>query len=131
MKLDIKPIIEKATEEMAWILKGREIEELYVVRRANGEDHTIMWTLKDLEEFLPNRKVSEVMLDWEESNTREIERCRLAISTKKHPTFTSESKEGVITPRKLDKYDIAGFRKSLERALVRAGKLTLVKIIKS
>ena len=90
MKIDLIPTIEQADERDRICIDMREIEALYVVRLANGEDFTTKFDKKELDEFQRSKTVTEMMNEWEENIIRRIAIIDEALKTNLHPTFTFE-----------------------------------------
>jgi hypothetical protein len=143
MKIDIEPIIEKADKFDRTCIDMREIEALYVVRLTNGKNYTVKWDKKEMDSFLPNRTVSEMLKSWEETILRRHSEAIEAVESGLHPTRTFERPIMVKTPSGfeypskvtervrsvLDTYEKNHFRfvaKQLEKEF---GKLSFIKIV--
>jgi len=133
MKIDVQPTIEKAKGLNKLRIDFNELDALYVVRLANGEDYTVVWDRKGLEEFQPNANVSDMMKAWEESILKAIKINKKAAETRNHPTwkthFTDENGNRCQKPYKLDDYSVNNFKKYVERDLKKVGKMELVKLV--
>jgi len=88
MKIDIIPKIELASGLNQYLIDEMGQPPKYVIRTADGKDHSVHWDKKALDEFLPSRKVSEVMRDWEQGLRERKAMCEKVIKTKEHPTWT-------------------------------------------
>lgn len=143
MTIDVQPVIEKANDLDAQVLKMREIEALYVVRLASGKDYSTHFDKKSLAEFQPNKTVSEMLESWEETFKRRHAEAVDTIKTGVHPFRTFErdimakykgggeykTGETETVPSKIDTYERRHFKyviKDMEKCF---GKLTFVKIV--
>ena len=90
MKIDITPTIEVADKTDRICIEMREIEALYVVRLANGKDYTTKFSKKELDEFQPNKTVSEMIAQWEKGIHRRYQIAKNAIESGLHPYRTFE-----------------------------------------
>jgi hypothetical protein len=143
MKIDITPIIEEADKWHRVVLDTRELEALYVVRLANGEDYSVEFDKKGLELFQPNKTVSEMIKSWEESFIRRHGVIVEALRTNLHPTFTIERKEMISTPsgfeyptgrvftepKPLDNYDKERLNWEKNKLEKQFGNMVFVKIV--
>lgn len=141
MKIDIEPIIEIATGLDKLRLQTQGLDALYFVRLANGAEFTVKWDRDGLENFLPNKTVSEMMKLWEEGIIRDIEKNKKAVETGEHPTWTQPVYEDVeyfgrfkkkqigTKPYKLNDYSIENFKMFVERDIKKLGKMEFVKLV--
>ena len=133
MKIDIEPTIEKAKGLNKLRIEFNELDALYVVRLANGEDYTVAWDKKGLEEFQPNANVSDMMKAWEEGILRTIKINKKAAETRNHPTwktyFTDENGKQHEKAYPLSDVSVNNFKKFVERDLKKVGKMELVKLV--
>jgi hypothetical protein len=133
MKLDIEPTIEKATGLNKIKMQMMEIDALYVVRLANGDEYTVTWDRKGLEEFQPKANISDVMKSWEESILRTIKTNKKAAETRKHPTWKThfEDENGKLHEKAYPLSDVSvdNFKMFVERDLKKVGKMELVKFV--
>jgi hypothetical protein len=90
MKIDLTPKLEQANDTDAICIKMRDIEALYVIRLANGKDYTTKFSKKELDEFQPNKTVSEMISIWEKGIKRRYDIAKNAIETGLHPHRTFE-----------------------------------------
>lgn len=144
MEIDIKPTFEKAKGFDATCIESREIDALYVFRTFEGVDYTVKFDKKGLDEFQPNRTVSEVMKTWETNIDLRIKEIKKAIRTKKHPYLKKmvESETeftyqyGTKRPKLIesDEYqdlhdsDIKSYKDSLDNLALQSGKISFIKI---
>jgi hypothetical protein len=98
MKIDVTPVIEQADETDAICIQMREIEALYVVRLANGKNHTTKFSKKELDEFQPSKTVSQMMDEWEKGIVKRHTIAKKAIESGLHPTNTFERPIMMVTP---------------------------------
>jgi hypothetical protein len=145
MKIDITPTIEEGTEFDKIVMKGRDLEALYVFRTFENKEYTVKFDKNSIAEFQPNTTVSAMMTSWEENIDRRIKVIEKALRTKRHPY----QKEMVVVPnefeyrygskvpkmeegkkkRKLEQREIDGFKTSLEILATEVGKLSFIKIV--
>ena len=143
MKIDITPIIETANETDKLILKWREIPAFYVVKLANGEVFSTKFSPKELDEFCPNKTVSEMLQGWENRFIELHKQYTDAVSTGIHPLWTHTAKVMEKThpflPEKwtgkyeevdlqMTKSQIKYFSEEAERLKLQFGKMQFVKI---
>jgi len=144
MTIDITPTLEVANDLDAQCIKMREIDALYVIRLRNGEDYTTKFDLKSLDEFQPNKKVSEMMASWRDNILRRIKIYTKALKYNQHPTQkklvdtgrtlkrygeTIPVMEYGDEPEELDDYDRKAFKKFIHDLTEEKGSMELVKII--
>jgi hypothetical protein len=146
MKIDITPIVEKAGDFDSICLTSRHIEELYVVRTANGAQYSTKFDAKSLGDFQPSKTVSEMLKSWEENIIRRCEEATLALSTGLHPTRTFErdimvtiekkyvtyecsTGETEIIRSKIDSYERRHFKHLVKALTHQFGSMEFVKII--
>lgn len=140
MKIDMKPLIETANETDRIVLEMRKIEALYVVRTKNWEELTVKFDKKGLDEFLPERNISDMLLKWEAGFIRNYDELMDALHEGIHPWF--KNKEEILHPiteqptgkykdvdRPLTKSEAKSFLKQAEEIKQKFGKLTFVKIV--
>ena len=101
MRIDIEPTLEVANDFDAQCIKMREIDALYVVRLANGDDYSTKFDLKSLDDFQPKRTVSEMMTSWRDNILRRIKIYTKALKYNQHPT---QKKLNVDTGRTIRRY---------------------------
>jgi hypothetical protein len=146
MKIDIQPIVELADKFDRICIDMREIEALYVVRLSNGKNYTTKFSKKELDEFLPNKNVSEMLVAWEENINRRHAEAVEAVKSGLHPTQTFErpimykgttidgkayelpTKETETVRSQLDRYGKANYRREAKDLAEQMGKLSFVKI---
>jgi hypothetical protein len=134
MKIDVEPIVEKAEGIDVTILKLRNESSYYVIRLANGNNYTVKWTLKELEEFQPNKTVSEMIKSWEENILRRYEVAKTALETGLHPTRRLEVLDqfkrptGEIVKKPLDLYEKAGFKREMTDREKEFGSMKFIRI---
>lgn len=144
MKIDIKPIIERASDRHDLIITTRGIECLYSIRYANGKECSVDFDPKSLDEFLPSRTVSSVLKGFEKGDIDKLKVVQKAVTTNKHPYLRNIIEElvphdyipgrMVLTTRyghykKLDSYQRKHFESELKRLTELSGKYQFVKII--
>lgn len=147
MKIDIQPVIETADKTDRICIDMREIEALYVIRLASGINYTSKFSKKELDEFVPNKTVSEMIQAWEESIVRRHAEAVEAVKTGLHPTWTFErpimykgttiTGEAYEVPTRqtetvrceLDRYGKANYRREARTLADEMGKMTFVKIV--
>jgi len=144
MKIDVTPTEYQSNDYYETIIKSRGIPELYVVQTQSGENYTVLWEKKDLDEFQPKRTVSEMMKSWEETLQRRYDEAFKMVQTKRHLTLKVWSTRNVpheYIPgrmveedyetnefRRLDKYDIAHQKHQMEKLLPKLGKMVFARI---
>jgi uncharacterized Fe-S center protein len=143
MKIDIQPVIETADKTDRICIDMREIEALYVIRLASGINYTSKFSKKELDEFCPNKTVSEMIQAWEESILRRHAEAVEAVATGLHPTWTFERPIMAVTPNgfeyptkqtetvrsQLDRNGKANYRREARTLAEEMGKMTFVKIV--
>lgn len=145
MKIDIEPIIEKASELDKIALHYRDEDAFYLFRTFEGKDYSVKFTRTALNEFQPSKTVSEVMKSWESNIDRRIKELKKALKTNKHPHFKEmvedktrwdfrnekieyKMKEG-DNYRDLTHSEIENFTLSLEKLKKDEGKITFIKLV--
>lgn len=142
MKIDLIPTVEQADERDRICIDMRNIEALYVVRLANGENWTTKFSKKELDEFQPSKTVTEMMNEWEENIIRRIAIIDEALETNLHPTFTFERKIEIeykpgfpvwtgkteIVRCELTKEEQLSFMKDKAKLTKQLGKMSFIKI---
>jgi hypothetical protein len=139
MKIDIEPKQRLANETERIIMEMRDVKELFVVKLANGKEHSVKWTRDELAEFCPNRTVSEMLNSWEGSIKSQHELILNALKTGLHPYWTrgvENERTGNMTgkyknvPEKLDTYHSRpGFERWEKQLKAQLGKLKFEKIV--
>ena len=142
MKIDVNPRIVEANEIQKLMLELRGIDCLYIVCLANGCEYTVTWTRKELDEFCPNKTVSEMLKTWEEGIKRQHDLYVSSLETGLHPYHTkiiqielpknsySFAKPKFETvPIELTKQSKEYFTKAVEKLKQQFGELYLVKIV--
>jgi len=142
MNIDIEPhkIIdlskgatgEDNTTKVALEVKSDTISHYWCILLANGERLSVCWTDDDILTFLPNRKVSDFIKDWEENNDELVKAWQKAVETKIHPTWTTskETDNGIRKyglPYPLNEREVISAQETVERLQSKQGKLQLVK----
>lgn len=139
MKIDIDPNIIEAVDFWKTVLELRQIDALYVIRLANGEDYSVEFDEKSLEEFHSNKTVSEVLAILEDGVKRNYEECLKAVETGIHPnwtvtkrimhpiahTWTGKTEE---VPYTLSENEKDSFKNQAEKWEKKMGKMTFNKI---
>jgi beta-galactosidase/beta-glucuronidase len=134
MKVDIEPIVEQAVDIDAIALDMRNEPFFYIVRLANGDDYTVKWTRKEIQEFQPSKTVSQMIKEWEESILRRYEEAKTALETNLHPTRTEQVLDflkrptGETRPKVLDRYEKAHFNRVMGDMKKQFGSMVFVKI---
>lgn len=142
MVIDIEPIIEQANAIDRIVLNMRQIDALYVVRLANGEDYTVKWDRQQLHDFLPNNTVSEVIKSWEMNIIDRYEVAVKALETKLHPVYTVDReilnpltgisynpKQYETVPKPLNRYEVAHFEHEVIELNRQFGQMSFIKIV--
>lgn len=93
MKINITPTIRVATELERTCIDLRGIPCLYEVKSCDGEVISVQWDYKGLDAFPPNKTVSQMLIEWEESYKRTYELYMNAVETGIHPYWTVTKKE--------------------------------------
>ena len=138
MVIDIEPIVTPASDTIKIAMEMNGETERYVVRLANGNDYSITFTVKGLEEFLPNRTVGEMLVAWEEGLQREYDRAVNVVLTGIHPEWKSRAEnpnwkpfepKTIEVPYTLNKQQIKSWAYHAERKKLQLGKLTFHKLV--
>lgn len=143
MKIDVEPKLIQDNSYWNGIIELRGIKALYFFELANGDRQTVMFDGKSLDEFQPNRTVSEMISIWEDNFVRLLEEATTALKTGLHPErkkmvgtnqFTRKWGEEVEImvesdePDELDDYDIAYFKSVIKRVGPKLGSISFLKI---
>jgi len=98
MKIDITPVKISAPTPAAKLRMEIYERPLFAVQRANGEICTVDFDPKSLDEFLPNRNVSQVLQDWEDNHQRRILHLKDCLEKGIHPHWERdvETEDGNI-----------------------------------
>jgi len=142
MKIDQIDIVRPANDLESYIMKIYEDSFRYVVLDKNGQEQTVQFTPKRLEEFLPSRTVSETLLNWENGIKERIKHYEDCIKTEEHPYWTKTQYYYVIVkdhtfpversieiPQKMNKGQIKFFQSEVEKLKNIDGKMSFVKIV--
>lgn len=140
MIIDIKPVIIKANQFERTCMEMREIDALYQFNLSNGEQYSVQFDDYSLTNFLPNKKVSETLISWEETLQRRYDEAVKTVKTGIHPTWETTTREYypnteiwtgrmIPAPYKLTKDEIKSWEKLSEDIKKKLGKLTFIKII--
>jgi hypothetical protein len=145
MIIDVEPQIELATG-MWRIVCDTYNEPRFVVRQENGEQFTTVFSPKQLDEFIPSKKASEMLKCWEEGVSRKINEIEVILAQGWHmksrviilcDIFTKKDlyykKGGELVYRELEtplsKDDKEYYKRELGRLKAQRGKLMLVKMV--
>jgi hypothetical protein len=140
MIIDIKPKIQKANELEKTIMEMRNISHLYVVKATDGSEFTVKFDQKNFDTFCSSRKVSEMLLNWEEGLISEVELFRKSAKNKQHPYWTKEEiieeatsykrAKTMTVPQPITRETAKMFEELAKRKEKLIGQLEFVKIIK-
>ena len=145
MEIDIKPIIEEASHLDKIALHYREEDAFYLFRTFEGKDYSVKFTKQSLDEFQPNKTVSEMIQSWEANIDRRIKQIKKALKTGKHPynkKWVESETEWTIRYGKrvrkmvesdeyedLNAVDIKSFNTSLNNLTKESGKISFIKLV--
>jgi len=99
MKIDIQPKLRQATATEKLCIELREINALYVFITKDGEEESVKFDEKSLDEFCQSRNVSYVLNSWKEAFVSQCEKYRKAVKTNIHPLWTCTKKDMVEYPQ--------------------------------
>lgn len=149
MIIDVEPKVELATG-MWRIVCDTYNEPRFVVMQENGEPFTTIFSPKELDEFIPSTKTSEMLKRWEDGVSRKIKEYEDILSRgwiyKNRPVIVCDifTKEEVHLQEKREVYWVKVYReqetplnkdekeyynRELGRLKAQQGKLTLVKMV--
>jgi hypothetical protein len=142
MKIDRIDIVRKGTELETYIMNTYNENARYVFLDKNGKEHTVQFSPKRLDEFLPSRTVSETITMWEEGIKNKIKHYESCIKTGEHPYWTTIQYYYVIVegytfpvektmerPSLMTKDQIKHFKSEIEKLKEIDGKMSFVKIV--
>ncbi len=98
MIIDIEPTLKPASPIEKTILELRGIDALYVILTADGNEESVRFDRKSLDEFCHSKTVSEVLSSLEEGIDSQIQKFRTALDTNIHPHWTDTKKKMDIHP---------------------------------
>ena len=96
MKIDINPTIQQATAEEKMILDIYNQSCYYIFYSSDGESVSVKFSPKTLEEFIPNKTVSQVMEMWQEGYKRQYEEAVHALEVGLSPWRTKSVYKDIV-----------------------------------
>lgn len=138
MIIDVTPQVRKANEFETIAMLAYGDTERYVFMRGDVE-FSVQFTPKALEEFLPKRTISEMLVSWFQGLVAEYERYQKAVDTRQHPVWTTTQKdpnykgfnknyEMITVPYPLNDREVENFKGYAARAKAKIKPITFWKI---
>lgn len=136
MRIDYVTECRPAThlEKVAMDIYGQH--QTYEILTCDGKSFSVSWNFKSLDEFLPNRVVSEVLKEWQNNFIRLIELYTECLKFNEHPHWTTTQhyympffKEHTFErPQQMTKSQRQYYQSEIERLNIIKGELKFVAI---
>ena len=124
MKRDITPIQKPAPEHGINLCLEMHNQPLYAVERADGSRATVIWNAQELNDFQPNRSITEMIKGWTTDTSGELQFVEYVYN----PKLKLDIKRGKLTPV-VAKQDILSWCKKGDEVSIQAILLTRDKVL--